>query len=270
MPSAKTWARLPQNRSSNTTRVTVSSSRRDAAAQKEAARGVGVLKRTGNPSSSLGQTSKLPGNYLPTSKANAAPKNLGKWAFPASPGSPKNGSPGLSNNNAVKKRSPSDPPRPPARGKWPVPPHITQSSDTRNSMPRSLNLRHQGERLRSPFEHPFSKSTPASTSTNTDSLQPSSIPSRPDYTSFQVFREDEDDDRRTQRRKRDNPERKTLREHNRREAVLNKAIIKKSPKPKMKKIIRRRDVFIPSTLTVAMLSRLLNVKLSMIVSQIIM
>lgn len=87
---------------------------------------------------------------------------------------------------------------------------------------------------------------------------------RPDYSSFQVFH-DYDDPRRAPRR-RVVPERNTYHDHNRRGAVLNKPLIKKSFKPKKKQIFRRKDAFIPTTLTVAMLARVLKVKLGVIYS----
>jgi hypothetical protein len=44
---------------------------------------------------------------------------------------------------------------------------------------------------------------------------------------------------------------------------LNKPPIKRPVKRKAKQIVRRKDAFIPTTLTVAMLARLLKVKLGM-------
>lgn len=265
VPSAKNWARTPQTSPSPVTRSTVpsgSQSRRNSGRwttnlKNDAPRSVGISKRTVNAASSSPDA---------RSRADQESKNLRKWAaFNTHQDRHRKDGPW---SHVIKKQSstPSDQVRPLTKDKWPLPPHMAQPSNMRNSLPRpSVDSRRQDEHMRSSPERrkDSSLTAPAVTPQNSTNDASQRSLSRPDYSSFQIFR-DHDDPRRALGRKRVAPERNTYHEYNRRETVVNKPLIKKSVKRKTKLIVRRKDVFIPTTLTVAMLARLLKVKLGVV------
>ena len=207
----------------------------------------------------------------PTTSGSQSPRDLGKWTTKKE----------VQRNFDVSKETPSVDTRPtvssrsqPRRdhGKW----------TTRNEVPRGVNVsietptaarptvsESQSRDLenRVPRNVGISRETAnASSSSRAENNMSSSranLSPRPDYSSFQVFL-DHDDPRRAPRRQRAVPERNTYHDSNRRGTILNKPLIKKSLKPRKKQMFRRKDVFIPTTLTVAMLARVLKVKLGMI------
>jgi hypothetical protein len=243
VPSAKSWARPPQN-----------------------------VPSVSTPS----MPSRPPSRRDPSTwtTPNEVPRK--KWAFPVALGSQ---DPGYrqdgSSSHPVKKQTSSSSAgqaRALARDRWP-PPHMARPSNTSKSLPRPpLDSRHQDERMRPSPERRMDLSLnttpPAISQTSTNDASQQSRP-RPDYSSFHVFR-DHDDPQRAPRRKRDAPERNTYLAHNRRNSVSNKSLNKKSVKPKFKQIVRRKDAFIPTTLTVAMLARLLKVKLGIVYSPFVL
>lgn len=203
------------------------------------------------------RASKVVEDHLPSPRVQTSSTDRGKRGSPQEFRDRKDTYP--------KNRSPSSDKAPPLeRGRGSLPPHMTLPSYTR----RSSDFLHKNERPRLPSECRKESSPvaePAATSqkfTSSTSQRSRTTLSRPDYSSLHVFRDHED--RRHAPRRRDAPERNPYVEYNRREPVLNKDLIKKPVKRKIKQIVRRKEVFIPTTLTVAMLARLLKVKLGMI------